>query len=198
MKNTEKNEIIYHINLQTEKLDKYQLEKKLKQWRNLKYYFPYRNLSGKPKLRLAIITCMDCRIISSVFGIEDPGEAIVVRNAGGLLTPDSLRSLLIAIYELNVNRILVCGHTDCGCQMNIDEMNEILSKISERTKLSNKDILHEFNVQNASQIFYGFLDVKKQILETVRMLQQHPLIPPGVEILGYIYDTLTGDLNMLK
>jgi carbonic anhydrase len=179
------------------KFDRNQLEEKLRQWRNLKFYFPYRNLSNKPKFRLAIITCMDCRIISNVFGIEDPGEAIVIRNAGALMTPDSLRSLLIAIYELNVNKILVCGHTDCGCQMNIDQMNDILSKISERTNLSSNDILHEFNVQNAPQIFYGFLDVKKQVLETVKNLQQHPLIPSEVEVLGYIYETLTGDLNKL-
>ncbi len=186
-----------NTDLYSKRLEGFQLEEKFKRWRNLKFYFPYQDLSSKPILRLAIVTCMDCRIISNVFGIEDPGEAIIIRNTGALLTPDSLRSLIIAIYELNINKILVCGHTDCGCQMNMDQMNDILSKISKRTKLSSNDILHEFKVQNASQIFYGFLDVKKQVFETVNTLKQHPLIPSEVEILGYIYKTSTGDLNKI-
>ncbi|MFX0206457.1 MAG: beta-class carbonic anhydrase [Candidatus Hodarchaeota archaeon] len=176
-------------------MDVSSLDVKFQNWRNLKFYFPYRELTSSPSWRVAILTCMDCRIVSNVFGVEDPGEAIIIRTAGALLTLDSLRSLLISIYELNVNLIVVCGHTDCGGRMSKDHMNQLLSKICKKTSISREEILNILNSSNPSEAFRGFIDVKVQVQKTIKSIREHPLISPtGVEVVGYIYETLNGNL----
>ncbi len=175
------------------------LEEKFKQWRNLKYYYPYSELTNHPKWRVAILTCMDCRITSAVFGIEDPGEVIIIRNAGAQLTFDSFRSILIAVYELNVELIAVVGHTDCGGCMNTSKMNQILSNISKKVKRPPEDILKFMEVQNVNEAFLGFSDIENHINKTVENIRMHPLISAvEVEILGYIYETATGKMINLS
>ncbi|MFX0085348.1 MAG: beta-class carbonic anhydrase [Candidatus Hodarchaeota archaeon] len=175
------------------------LEEKFKQWRNLKYYYPYSELSAEPKWRVAILTCMDCRITSTIFGIEDPGEVIIIRNAGAQLTFDSFRSLLIAIYEFNVEIIAVVGHTDCGGCMNTSKMNEILSNISNKVNRPPEDILRLMDVQKVNEVFLGFSDIENHINKTVENIRKHPLISAvEVEIIGYIYETKTGEMINLS
>jgi len=171
-----------------------EVEKKLKNWKNVKFYYPYKDLTGVPKWRTAILTCMDCRITSSVFGVEDPGELTVIRNAGALLTRDSLRSLLIAIYELNVRNIFVCGHTNCGGQMTPQRMNLTVEKISKRSNSPPKKVLEILGVRNASQAFLGFEDVSQQVTKTVSAIKNHPLISSvGIHVSGFVYQTHTGE-----
>ncbi|MHA1969916.1 MAG: hypothetical protein ACW964_19250 [Candidatus Hodarchaeales archaeon] len=67
-------------------METWELDEKFKKWRNINFYYPYSELTSIPNWRIAILTCMDCRITSRIFGIEDPGEVIVIRNAGSLLT----------------------------------------------------------------------------------------------------------------
>jgi len=178
-----------------EKFDRNRLEEKFRRWRNVKFFFPYRELSANPKWQALILTCMDCRITSNVFGIEDPGEAIIIRNAGALLTKDSLRSILIAIYELNVNFIAVVGHTNCGSETTKDGMEELLSKISKRTKMSRNDVLNTLGTLDVSKAFLGFIDVHFKVQSTVEALRQHPLIySVDINVVGYIYNTQTGDI----
>ncbi|MHA2244271.1 MAG: beta-class carbonic anhydrase [Candidatus Hodarchaeales archaeon] len=173
----------------------FSLDDKFKIWRNIKFYFPYRELTNQPKWRVAILTCMDCRITTNVFGIEDPGESIIIRNAGALLTPDSLRSLLIAIYDLKVNLIAVVGHTDCGGEMTKDQMNQLLNKISKKTGISSEKILQMLNVSSPTHALFGFNDVKIQIQRTIKTIREHPLVSQAeVEVVGYIYNTLDGSL----
>ncbi len=180
-------------------MDVLSLDEKFKTWRNLKFYFPYRELTSQPRWRVAILTCMDCRIVSRVFGIEDPGESIVIRTAGALLTFDSLRSLLIAIYELNVSLIVVCGHTDCGGNMTENHVNQLLAKITKKTGISPEKVLHFLGFSDPSEAFLGFNDVEVQVRRTVESIQEHPLIAPtGVEVIGYIYETLKGNIIKLE
>lgn len=176
----------------------FSIDDKFKIWRNIKFYFPYRELTNLPKWRVAILTCMDCRITTSVFGIEDPGESIIIRNAGALLTIDSLRSLLIAIYELSVDLIAVVGHTDCGGKMTEDQMIQLVSKLSKKTGVSHEKVLRLLESSDPSHAFLGFNDVKIQIQRTVKTIREHPLISPAeVEVVGYIYNTLNGNLVRL-
>jgi carbonic anhydrase len=175
------------------------LEIKFKTWQNLKFYFPYSELTNQPKWRVAILTCMDCRIISNIFGIEDPGDAIIIRTAGALLTSDSLRSLIIAIYELNVNLIVVVGHTDCGGEMTKDQMIQLLNKISKKTGMPGEQVLRLLSSSDLSTAFLGFSDVEEQIHETVKSIQEHPLIfPTEVEVVGYIYDVSRGIISKVQ
>ncbi|MFX1506417.1 MAG: beta-class carbonic anhydrase [Promethearchaeota archaeon] len=175
------------------------LERKFKTWQNLKFYFPYAELTNQPKWRVAILTCMDCRIISNIFGIEDPGNAIIIRTAGAILTFDSLRSLLIAIYELNVNLIVVVGHTDCGGEMTKEQMTRLLTKISKKTGMPGEKVLRLLSSKDPHDAFLGFNNVETQILQTVKTIQEHPLISPvGVEVLGFIYDVTKGQLSKIR
>ena len=171
-----------------------EVEKKFKAWKNVKFFFPYKELTGVPKWRTAVLTCMDCRITSNVFGVEDPGEMTFIRNAGALLTPDSLRSLLIAIYELNVRNVFVCGHTQCGGQMSPERMDKTVQKISDRTNSDPKTVLRILGAQNPSQAFLGFSDVSQQVSKTVSSIKEHPLISPmGVYVSGFVYNTQSGE-----
>ncbi|MHA1994626.1 MAG: carbonic anhydrase [Candidatus Hodarchaeales archaeon] len=171
-----------------------EVEKKLKNWKNIKFYFPYKELTGVPKWQTVVLTCMDCRITSNVFGVEDPGELTIIRNAGALLTRDSLRSLLIAIYELNVRNIFVCGHTNCGGQMSPQRMDITVEKISKRTNSTPQKVLELLGARNASQAFLGFENVSLQVKKTVFNIKNHPLIlPVGVQVSGFVYRTLSGE-----
>ena len=174
------------------------VEKKLNSWKNIKFYFPYKELTGAPKWGTAVLTCMDCRIVSDAFGISDPGEITIIRNAGGLLTYDSLRSILIAIYGLNVNKIVVCGHTNCGGKMNRQEMEQLVTNISERSNVTYKDVLEMLGSRDPSKAILGFVDVNKRVQKTVNLIKNHPLISPmEIQVVGYVYDTKTGEFNKI-
>jgi carbonic anhydrase len=176
-----------------------ELDDKFKKWRNINYYYPYSELTNKPNWRIAILTCMDCRITSQIFGIEDPGEAIIIRNAGSLLTFDTFRSLLLAIYELKVETIVVVGHTDCGACMSTSQMNGVIAKISKRINKSPDEILRLLDTKDAKEAFLGFSNMEVQIYETVNNIRRHPLISGAeVEVVGYIYDTTNGELNKVQ
>ncbi|WP_455140649.1 beta-class carbonic anhydrase [Candidatus Hodarchaeum mangrovi] len=171
------------------------IEERMKKWQKLHYLFTYKDLTGKPKIKTAILTCMDCRIISSVFGVEEPGEVIIIRNAGALLTEDSLRSLLIAIYELDVRIIIVVGHTQCGGCMDPTQMNNLIAKISEKTGRTVQEILPFLNAPNVPAAFRGFIDVRKQVQKTAKTISRHPLfVPLEIKVYAYIYNTTTGEL----
>ncbi|MFX0125291.1 MAG: beta-class carbonic anhydrase [Candidatus Hodarchaeota archaeon] len=174
-------------------MELYDLDEKFKIWQNIKFYFPYGELTIQPLWRVAILTCMDCRIISSVFGFEEPGNVIIIRNAGAILTFDSLRSLLIAIYELNVNLIVVVGHSDCGGEMTREYMSRLLAKISKKTRISGEQVLNLLSSSDSSDAFLGFDNIEVQINQTVKTIQEHPLISPAnVEVVGYIYNVSKG------
>ena len=176
-----------------------ELDEKLKIWPNIKFFYPYSELTNKPKWRVAILTCMDYRIITGIFGIKDPGEAIIIRNAGALLTFDSLRSLLIAIYDLGVKLIVVVGHMDCGGEMTKVQMTRLLTKVSKKTGMSIDQVLDYFSSSDPSDVFLGFNDVEVQIYQTVKTIQEHPLIfPDEVEVLGYIYDITKGRFSKVQ
>ena len=169
------------------------VEEKLQIWKRLKFYFPYKELTGKPRWRTVILTCMDCRIVSSVFGVEDPGNLTIIRNAGALFTPDSLRSLLIAIYELNVNNIIVVGHSKCGGQMKHQQMDTVISNIAQKNNVEPDEVLRLLKVNSSETALLGFVDVHQQVKETVSEIKQHPLLHSlDIHVSGFVYDTETG------
>ncbi len=93
----------------------------------------------------------------------------------------------------------MCGHTDCGGNMTENHMNQLLAKISKKTGISPKKVLHFLGSSDPSEAFLGFNDVEEQVQRTVGSIQEHPLIAPtGVEVIGYIYETLKGKLIKLE
>src|SRR5271154_20848 len=72
-----------------------------------------RRLTPRPERKLAVLTCMDTRLSTQTLGLK-AGDAHIIRNAGGIVTEDALRSLIISHYLLGTEEIMVINHTDCG------------------------------------------------------------------------------------
>src|SRR5579864_3502317 len=70
-------------------------------------------VSPRPRLRLAVLTCMDTRLSRKALGLQ-AGDAHLIRNAGGIVTDDAIRSLLVSHYLLGTKEFMVVNHTDCG------------------------------------------------------------------------------------
>ncbi|KAG0325787.1 hypothetical protein BGZ99_000164 [Dissophora globulifera] len=133
-----------------------------------------------PARNVAILTCMDARILpASVFGLKE-GDAHVIRNAGGR-APDALRSLVISQQLLGTDTIIVAQHTDCGM-----------------LTFENKDIhavIHKNLGADATHIdFLPFPNLEQNVRDDVSFLRNHPLIPKSIKIYGYVFEVATGRL----
>lgn len=142
-------------------------------------------LTGKARRGLAIVTCMDSRISPlDVVGMER-GDAKILRNAGARVTEDVLRTLVLASYLLDVNRILVMPHTDCRmAEQNEDQLH---AEIAER-----------FGVDTRSLEFRTTSHQREALIRDVTRIRAYPLLPQNVHVAGGIYDVKTGRLEMLE
>ena len=165
-----------------------------------KCYEPYQT-SKYPDRRMAIVTCMDTRLIEllpAALGIRN-GDAKIIKNAGGVITHpfgSVVRSLLIAVYELGVEEILVIGHTDCGVQhMDSEELLQDMRKrgIPESAIASLRYCGIDFE-----RWLEGFDDGVVSVQKSVELLKKHPLIPEDVRIYGFIFDYTTGKLSSVS
>ena len=165
-----------------------------------KAYEPY--LTSKyPDKKLAILTCMDTRLIEllpAALGLKN-GDAKIIKNAGGVITHpygSVVRSLLVAIIELGVEEVMVIGHTDCGVQ-GMDG-HEMLEKLVERgIDQQHIDIVRHSGI-DLERWLGGFESVESSVHETVRSLKEHPLMPKNVRISGFIMDSATGELTRVE
>lgn len=161
-----------------------------------KKYEPYQT-SKYPNKKVAIVTCMDTRLtelLPAALGIKN-GDAKIIKNAGGVISHpfgSVVRSLLIAIYELQVSEILVIGHTDCGVQ-HMDSAR-MLEEMKRRGIPEQRIALaRDFGIQLDAWLC-GFEDVNVSVKSSMELLQRHPLIPDDIAIYGYVMDSLTGEL----
>jgi len=139
------------------------------------------DLPMPPGRRLAVVTCMDARIIPSrALGLEE-GDAHVIRNAGGRAR-DALRSLVISQHLLGTNEIAVIHHTDCG--MLTFTNRDLHAKVKQ-----------DLGADSTAIDFLPFSDVEESVREDVEFLLSSPLIPRDVPIRGFVYDVRTGRLN---
>ena len=156
--------------------------------------------SKYPDRHLAIVTCMDTRLIEmlpAALGIKN-GDAKIIKDAGGMIVHpfgSVVRSLLIAIYELGVTDIMVVGHTDCGVQHM--DVEEITNKMKEEG--IDEAVFHNMRYYGIDfdQWMGGFDCVETAVKESVELLEHHPLIPNKVSIYGFIIDTETGLLRQV-
>ena len=153
-----------------------------------------------PKMKTAIVTCMDTRLVEllpAALGIKN-GDVKMIKNAGGTVDEpfgSTMRSLLIAIYELGVENVMIIGHTTCGVEgMNAEEIMNVMRErgIEKETfrMISNCGI-------DLESWLTGFSDLKKAVKKSVDMVRNHPLITPDITVRGYIMDTATGKLQPL-
>jgi len=142
-----------------------------------------------PKYPVLVLTCMDPRIdVHRIFQLN-PGDVFVVRNAGNLCNQDSLRSILIAIYQYDIKFIIVLGHLDCGMKkINLLELKgkiprEFLPDTSKRTL----DLFIE-----TRKFFQPFKDELRNVKQQMEVLHKLIFHKPEVRILGMLYDVETG------
>ena len=156
--------------------------------------------SKYPDKKLAIVTCMDTRLVTllpAALGIDN-GDVKMIKNAGGTITnpfDSTMRSLLIAVYELGVQEIMVIGHTGCGVLgMNALEMVELMLKRG--VPREHVDLMRHCGI-DLDNWLHGFEDTEAAVHETVDLVRNHPLMPRDVVVRGYIIDSRTGELNPL-
>lgn len=156
--------------------------------------------SKYPDKRIAIVTCMDTRLVEllpAALGIKN-GDVKMIKNAGGTITnpfDSTVRSLLVAVYELGVNEIMIIGHTNCGVQGM--DANEMLSMMRERGISEEHIRLMEHCGINLKEWLHGFEETDAAVEETVDLIKNHPLMPDDITVRGYIMDSVTGELTAL-
>ena len=140
------------------------------------------HLSIKPKTKVAIVTCMDSRLhVAPALGLA-LGDAHILRNAGGRVTKDMIRSLVISQQQMGTREIVVLHHTDCGAQtFNNEDFQEHLKC--------------ELGVDVSGQDFLPFQDIDESVREDMKLLRECPLIPDDVIISGAVYDVDTGSMR---
>ena len=139
-------------------------------------------LSIKPKTQVTIVTCMDSRLhVAPALGLA-LGDAHILRNAGGRVTEDMIRSLVISQQQMGTREIVVLHHTDCGAQtFNNEDFQDHLKR--------------ELGVDVSGKDFLPFQDVEESVREDMKLLRECPLIPDDVIISGAVYDVDTGSMR---
>ena len=134
--------------------------------------------SKYPDKRIAIVTCMDTRLVEllpAALGIKN-GDVKMIKNAGGTITnpfDSTVRSLLVAVYELGVNEIMIIGHTNCGVQGM--DANEMLSLMRERGISEEHIRLMEHCGINLKDWLHGFEETDAAVEETVDLIKNHQI-----------------------
>ena len=157
--------------------------------------------SKYPNKKIAILTCMDTRLVEllpAALGIRN-GDVKMIKNAGGMITgpfDSTVRSLLVAIYELGVTEVMIIGHTNCGVQgMDSAEMQHLMKQ---RGIPEQHITLMKHCGIDLDAWLHGFDDTEAAVLETVDLVRNHPLIPDDVVVKGYIMDSTTGELRPIQ
>jgi carbonic anhydrase len=156
-----------------------------------------------PARRFAILTCMDARLQPSKYAGLAEGDAHVIRNAGGRASDDAIRSLVISYKLLGTREWFVIHHSDCGMEFFTDEVMRGLLKSSLETAVLDASGFRDVGLGPGSSEgdYIDWLTIKNQeesVVDDVRRIRNHPLVPRDIPIYGFIYDVRTGCLNEVK
>ena len=133
-----------------------------------------------PAKKVAIVACMDARLNPyPILGLSI-GDAHVIRNAGGVITDDEIRSLAISQHLLGTEEIMLIHHTDCGMLTFSDA--DFAQKLEDQTG------------QRPEWPARSFPDLEKDVRESIRLIKQSPFIARKDEVRGFVYDVKTGRL----
>jgi carbonic anhydrase len=158
-----------------------------------------KDLGMPPARKFAILTCMDARLDPAKYAGLAEGDAHVIRNAGGRASDDAIRSLVISHKLLGTNEWFVIHHTDCGMTYFTDEiMRDLLSKSLATASIDEngwKNVSEEGGSKEANNIsFLTITDQTESVIEDVKRIKNHPLVPSSIPVYGYIYDVKSGKL----
>jgi carbonic anhydrase len=143
--------------------------------------FPGAHLDVRPSWRLAIVACMDSRLdVFGALGLE-PGQAHIIRNAGGIVTDDVIRSLAISQRRLGTEEVVLIQHTDCGMLTITDD--GFRAELQEAT-----GIAPTFAIES-------FRDLEANVRQSLERLRSSPFLAHQDRIRGFVYDVDTGALS---
>jgi len=159
------------------------IEEVLKANEDYAQHFTLEHLPMPPARKLAVVACMDARLtVEQVLGLKT-GDAHIIRNAGGIVTEDALRSLLISHHLLGTQEFMIINHTDCGMLTFKDE--ELRAKLQQMTGTATVAPVH----------FHAFSDLEENVRQQIQKVKSHPWIPKQIPVRGFIYDVKTGKLK---
>ena len=134
-----------------------------------------------PARKVAVVACMDARLhVSALLGL-DVGDAHVIRNAGGVVSDDAVRSLVISQRLLGTDEIILIHHTDCGMLTFHDD--DVKAQIEADTGI------------RPSFALEAFADVDEDVRQSIARVKASPFIPHRDNVRGFVYDVRTGRLN---
>ena len=143
--------------------------------------FDKSDLPLPPARRIAIVACMDARLnVYGLLGLQE-GEAHVIRNAGGVITDDEIRSLAISQRLLGTEEVMLIHHTDCG-MLTFDD-DEFRRTVQEQT-----GIKPEWAAET-------FADVEEDVRQSIRRIEASPFIPKKDRVRGFVYEVESGRLR---
>lgn len=144
------------------------------------------DLPAPPAKKIAIVTCMDARIHPEEVMGFNVGDAHVIRNAGGRISIDALRSLVISQRMLGTEEVLVIHHTQCG--MATLQNDDVYKKVESDIGSSARDIIDGFDFMPLDK------DLESNVRKDVKEVVDCAAIPDSIEVHGFIYDVVTGRL----
>ena len=143
--------------------------------------FDKADLPLPPAKGVAVVACMDARLdVHKILGLQE-GDAHVIRNAGGVVTDDEIRSLAISQRLLGTNEVILIHHTDCGMLTFSDD--DLKRQIQEDV-----GIKPEFAME-------AFSDLDEDVRQSIRRIQASPFIPNKDSVRGFVYEVESGRLR---
>ena len=134
-----------------------------------------------PARGVAVVACMDARLdVHKILGLEE-GDAHVIRNAGGVITDDEIRSLTISQRLLGTREVILIHHTDCGMLTFSDD--ELKAQIYEEVGLK-----PHFSMES-------FSDLEEDVRQSIARIKASPFVPHKESVRGFIYEVETGRLR---
>jgi carbonic anhydrase len=127
------------------------------------------------------VTCMDGRVDPARFPGLELGDAHVIRNAGGLVNDETIRSLVISHHLLGTEEALVVGHTDCGM-----------------LRFTNADLHAKLGPESEHVDFQPFADVAERVRQSVEAVRSSSLLPDPFGASGFVYDVHTGRIEPVQ
>ena len=145
--------------------------------------FALGHLPTPPSRGLVVVACMDARqAIFPMLGLK-PGDALIIRNAGGIVTDDVLRSLIVARHLLHAREVMIINHTQCGLlTFNDDDLRAQLRQSTGTDPAT-------------PERFHAFADLEENVRTQIQTVKSHPWIPASITVRGFVYDVATGRLS---
>jgi carbonic anhydrase len=141
-------------------------------------------LDARPRRGVAVVTCMDARLdVFAALGLEI-GDAHVLRNAGGVVTDDVIRSLAISQRRLGTSAVMLIHHTGCGMQLLTDD--EFRAELQEET-----GIAPAFAIES-------FTDAEANVRQSIERVRRSPFLPHRDDVRGFVYDVESHRLREVR